>query len=375
MSTDPKNTPPPPNEEQKLSNQLSRREVDDATWNTLKNSIFPGASAASILMAVDYCIARKLDVLKKPCHIVPMEVKTGKKDQDGWDIKEWRDIIMPGIYELRTTAMRTGQYAGCSDVEFGATIDYLGVKAPESARMVVYRFAKNGEKIPFPATVYFEEACATTGKGDKKKVNAMWTKRTRGQMDKCAEAAALRKAFPEELGGIQSADEMAGQVLGDAVDAGVVAEQQPGSRTEQAKANLQRSLTDQKGTGGLDLPLNKGTDAEAIGRELAGQRQMDSARREQLAADVMNREFGGGAPDREQRTFEESKRADGVTPAFKFDIPAALAYLRSKTTVAHLRKAYQEIEDDFEFSGREMPIDVEAVYRDIREDLEGQERA
>jgi phage recombination protein Bet len=361
MSTDPQVA----TEEHKLSTQLVRREVDDATWNTLKNSIFPGASNASILMAVDYCLARKLDVLKKPCHIVPMEVKTGKKDQNGWDLTEWRDIIMPGIYELRTTAMRTGQYAGCSDVEFGETVEFMGVKAPVSARMVVYRFAKNGQKIEFPATVYFEEACAMKGKGEKRAVNAMWTKRPRGQMDKCAEAAALRKAFPEELGGIQSADEMAGQVIGDVADS-VVAQQTPATRTEQAKANLQRSLTDQKGTGTLEQGL-------------------DRDRREKMAADVMNREFGGGAPDREQRTFEESQRTVNQQqkqpepekkqgPGYKYGLAEALAELRKQTTTAGLKKAYDAICDDWDFSGRgDVPLDVEAIMRDIKEDLQERE--
>jgi hypothetical protein len=43
--------------------------------------------------------------------------------------------------------------------------------------------------------------------------NEMWKKRPRGQLEKCAEAAALRAAFPEELGNDYAAEEMAGQIV------------------------------------------------------------------------------------------------------------------------------------------------------------------
>jgi hypothetical protein len=37
--------------------------------------------------------------------------------------------------------------------------------------------------------------------------NAMWQKRPRGQIDKCAEGASLRAAFPEEVGDVPTSDE------------------------------------------------------------------------------------------------------------------------------------------------------------------------
>ncbi|MDG6366619.1 recombinase RecT [Glaesserella parasuis] len=66
-----------------IQTALSERGIDHAVWSTLQNSIFPGAKDESILLAIDYCKARKMDILKKPCHIVPMSVtdaKTGEKN-------------------------------------------------------------------------------------------------------------------------------------------------------------------------------------------------------------------------------------------------------------------------------------------------------
>lgn len=182
-----------------IQTALTERNIDTAVWTTLQNSVFPGAKDESILLAVDYCKARKLDILKKPCHIVPMSVTDAKTGN-----KNWRDVIMPGIYEQRITAFRTGQMAGQDEPVFGDTVTFKGIEAPEWCRVTVYRFINN-ERCAFSHTEYFCEACATTKEG---KPNSMWSKRPRGQLAKCAEAGALRKAFPDELGGVITADEV-----------------------------------------------------------------------------------------------------------------------------------------------------------------------
>lgn len=182
-----------------IQTAITERNIDTAVWTTLQNSVFPGAKDESILLAVDYCKARKLDILKKPCHIVPMSVTDAKTGN-----KNWRDVIMPGIYEQRITAFRTGQMAGQDEPVFGDTVTFRGIEAPEWCRVTVYRFINN-ERCAFSHTEYFSEACATTKEG---KPNSMWSKRPRGQLAKCAEAGALRKAFPDELGGVITADEV-----------------------------------------------------------------------------------------------------------------------------------------------------------------------
>lgn len=180
---------------------VTERGITAAQWSTLKNSLFPGAQDDSILMAIDYCKARKLDPMKKPCHIVPIYVKDARTGNGSM-----RDVIMPGIYEYRTTAQRTGQYMGRSRAEFGPVVSCFGASAPEWCEVIVYRWhPASNTKIEFPARVLFSESCGVNKEG---KANQRWAKAPVQMLEKCAEAAALRAAFPDELGGEMTADEM-----------------------------------------------------------------------------------------------------------------------------------------------------------------------
>jgi phage recombination protein Bet len=193
--------------------------VSKTMWQTLVDATFPSAKTANgVLLALDYCKRRNLDPFKRPVHIVPMRVNVGGK----WVDKE---TVWPGIGELRTTAFRTGNYAGCDPCNFGPTIDFtytvypqnrndddvppedrvqaagkdVTIQIPEWAQMTVYRMVQ-GQRVAFPGPrVYWVETYATRGKSDIP--NEMWMDRKSGQIEKCAEAAALRRAFPEELGG------------------------------------------------------------------------------------------------------------------------------------------------------------------------------
>lgn len=189
---------------------VARRGIDEAAWRTAMTSLFPGAKPESVLMVFDYCKARKLDPLKKPCHIVPMQVK----DASGEYV--WRDVVMPGIYEYRTTAQRTGEYMGHSKPEYGPEIEYLGVTVPQWCELTVYRWNAAAKcRVEYPVRVYFRE-CAGTKKDYKTKeltLNQRWATAPIQMMTKVCEAAGLREAFPDEFGGEATFEEMDGRVI------------------------------------------------------------------------------------------------------------------------------------------------------------------
>lgn len=204
--------------------------VEPSGWKALVEAVYPAAKTVdAVVMALSYCKARNLDPFKRPVHIVPMWSAKGGDDGKGGYV----ETIWPGISELRTTAFRTGNYAGCDEAEFGPPVEKtfsgkvqvwkegkkvwetkeITLKFPEWCRMTVYRMLA-GTKCRFVGPkVKWIEAYAALGKSELP--NDMWESRPEGQLEKCTEAAALRKAFPEELGNELTSDEMFGRTLRD----------------------------------------------------------------------------------------------------------------------------------------------------------------
>lgn len=195
--------------------------TDSGKWTVLVNAIFPNASSPdSIMMALDYCRIRNLDVMKRPVNIVTV-----------WDSRQQRNVetFWPSINEHEITAARTGEWAGLDKPVYGPdkTQRFTAHKKikernserweredfdltfPESCAVTVYRIVK-GQVRAFTEEPFWLETYARVGKAGAP--NDMWRKRPRGQLAKVAKAMALRAAFPEEGGG-PTAEEMEGQTL------------------------------------------------------------------------------------------------------------------------------------------------------------------
>jgi phage recombination protein Bet len=205
--------------------------VDVEQWRVLTDAIFPGAkSAEAIVLALNYCKARGLDVFKKPVHIVPM-----------WNSTLGREVetVWPGINELQTTAARTGHWAGMDPPTWGpmkrrtftGLVGRRGqerntsvvVDFPEWCEVTVYRMI-NGQRCAFSEPVYWEECYARMGRSEVP--NDTWQRRARGQLHKCAKAASLRAAFPED--GSATAEEMEGRAI---AEGGIVIDHDPPPQT------------------------------------------------------------------------------------------------------------------------------------------------
>lgn len=180
--------------------------ITPAQWKVLTEAIFPAAkSPEAVELAIAYCRSRNLDIMRRPVHIVPM-----------WNRDLGREVetVWPGINEVQVTASRTGKWAGMDPPRFGPdeTRDFQGkserytVTFPEWCEVTVYRIIE-GQRCAFTETVYWIETYSRMGKYDAP--TEMWRRRTRSQLAKCAKAASLRAAFPEE--GEYTAEEMEGK--------------------------------------------------------------------------------------------------------------------------------------------------------------------
>lgn len=169
----------------------------------LKEVVCPGLTDAEVLLVEEAYRNWRLSPFTRQLHVTK---------RDKWDADEGRMVpgkvtIQVGIDGYRSRAEATGEYEGQGPAEWcgpdGAWTDvWLDARPPAAARATVYR---RGRKPSVSVARY--AAYVQTKKGGNP--NGMWAKMGPEQLAKCAESLALRKAFPEQLSGVYTTDEMA----------------------------------------------------------------------------------------------------------------------------------------------------------------------
>jgi len=181
-----------------INTVVSFEKFSDEQKQLLKDTVCKGATDDELKMFSHVCEKRGLDPFTKQIHAVKR-----------WDSKLRREVmsIQTGIDGLRLIADRTGKYRGQGDPEWctndGVWIDiWLSKDNPSAARVYVHR---EGFDKPLVGIARWTAYVQTTKDGVP---NMFWRKMGPEQLAKCAEALALRKAFPQELSGLYTNDEM-----------------------------------------------------------------------------------------------------------------------------------------------------------------------
>ena len=149
----------------------------------VKKTVFPDATDAELQLFFFDCTRRGIHPLDKLIH--PMK-RNGKYTP------------ITSIDLCRQRASESGEHMGTQDAV------YTGEPGkPEfAASVTVYKHLR-GEKCAFTATARWSEYFP----GEKQ--GFMWQKMPHLMLAKCAEALALRKAFPQQLHGLYTHEEMA----------------------------------------------------------------------------------------------------------------------------------------------------------------------
>ncbi len=168
----------------------------------LKKTVAKGANDDEFALFLHMCERTKLDPFAKQIYCL----KRRTMDDEG----KWVDAMVTqvGIDGFRLVAERTGDYCGQTAPQFfdaagNAREVWLDSKKPPLACKV--GVLKRGFTEPLYAIALYDEYVQRKRDGLP---NRQWKEKPTIMLAKCAEAMALRKAFPNDLSGVYTDDEL-----------------------------------------------------------------------------------------------------------------------------------------------------------------------
>ena len=164
-----------------MSNEIAKQDFPQEQVELIKRTLAKDATDDELKLFLHQCKRTGLDPLSRQIYFM----KRGGKV-----------TIQTSIDGFRAIAERSGDYAGQDEPVYEKDGDDLFCK------VTVYRFRGD---IRYPAAVgkaYWKEYVPQAGQ------DFMWKKMPRTMLAKVAEALALRKAYPQDLSGLYTGDEM-----------------------------------------------------------------------------------------------------------------------------------------------------------------------
>ncbi len=174
-----------------MSTALTVQDLGRDKIELIKQTVAKGATDLELELFLHACKHTGLDPLMKQIYAIKR-----------WSQADGREVMsfQTGIDGLRLIADRTGQYAGSDEPLFQLGADGF----PDVASVTVYKLV-GSLKCAFTHSVRWKEYVQLKKDGTP---TAFWVRMPFGQLGKCAESGALRKAFPMELSGLYTHDEM-----------------------------------------------------------------------------------------------------------------------------------------------------------------------
>lgn len=184
------------------SNLPAKIEITKDKLKLIKDTIAKDATDDELALFKYICEKRQLDPFARQIYALKRRVWNTKRN-------DYDEVMtfQTGIDGFRIIAERSRKYAGQLGpffTEDGSTWLDCWVKStpPKAAKVAVLRRDFNE---PIWAMARFDAYCPRNNKDEP---TGQWRTMPDGQIAKCAEALALRRAFPEELSGIYASEEM-----------------------------------------------------------------------------------------------------------------------------------------------------------------------
>jgi phage recombination protein Bet len=233
---------------------LSQRSYTEEQIALIKSTIAPGLEDNEFALFMYMAKSRGLDPLQKQIYAIKRNTWDGDADngRGGKGAYVSRMTIQNAIDGLRAIANRTGLYMPSEKIPL---VEGQGGK---DFRVTVWlkKFSPNDHQWhEFGATAYYREFVQLKKEKNNEWVPvSMWAKMEINQLEKCAEAKALRRGWPEELGQMYVPEEF----IGRDAEAREVAKRETVAEQKQDKATLE------VGTLTPSAQQNRGHDKEGL---------------------------------------------------------------------------------------------------------------